>query len=1854
MNNISYCHVMLKATIRGWKEIMIFIFIVLLTPSLSATNYYVSSQTGNDTNDGRSPSTAWKTLAKVNSSMSLFVAGDSVMLERGSEFKESLVITRSGSASANLAFSAYGSGSLPKVKGSATVSGWTQVKTNVWQATLPNCPDSLANLFINGKMQVMGRQPNTGFYRITSTSGSSVRNSSLTFPTADYYKGANIAVKVINYIINSYKVLGSSTDGTIRTSRTDGGFETDHGFIIMNHLNTLDQEGEWCYDRPNNRIYLYTAADPSSRTVEVDFNRYGLTIDGQKYISVNFIEFTMFRSVSVRILNSSYIQFKNNVVSYSGGNGVRVSEAHHITFEGNTVNHSCNNGIEWLTVRDGLIKGNTIKNTALIPGKGYNENEQTCGIILFRSSYGDTKGGSRNQLLLNRIDSSGYNGISMLWNDTVLIKNNYITNSMLTLDDGGAIYYVRDRDEPKQREIKIIDNIIDYSYGNSEGTPDGYYPYWDNRAGEGIYLDNRACYALVQGNVVTRTCKGIYLHNGDNNVLRRNIIYDTQTSAAYLKEDDGNIDFLANNRVVRNQWYSKVKAGDDGNFLLYIKQESGTFDNTHVIDSNYYASPFYKDQMITYTYYNPNGSSGGDYNLQQWQAAKPFDDNAKEEPLSFTASKSSEAEYSMLLSNPSSAAKTFTLQGTYISMEGQSYSGQITLQPYTGVILFKDSRSLLGDATRPSGTATVCQGSTTTYTTTGTTEATAYTWVLNPAGAGTVTSNMKTATVVWSNSFSGNASLYFTVTGANNYTGTSPSLAIAVNGKPAKPSKPSGTSALTQGAQTITYTTGSVSGATKYNWAMTPSTAGTASGTTNSVNYAWSASFTGTARLKVSAENSCGISAFSDSLSIVVSQKAITLPAITGSTSACQGVSTVFSTVGVTEATSYVWKISPVSAGTITQNGKSASVLWANTYSGTVAVTYEAIGSTGSLGTSAGLNINILAKPAKPAKPTGTSSLTQGVQSITYSTTAVPGATKYNWTIYPAAAATTTGTTNSVSYSWNAAFYGNARLKVTAQNSCGISPVSDSLIITVAAKAVNLPPILGETSSCQGATYSYSTTGISEATAYTWKISPATAGTITPNGKSASIKWNAAYSGSVVVTYEALGAFGSLGTSSAFNLTVSGKPAQPVKPSGASVLTQGAQVVTYSTNNVTGATKYNWRIYPATSGSATGTSSDVNFTWNSAFTGTARLSVTAENSCGISKVSDSLSILVSAKNAVLPGITGESNVCQGVSSSYSTVGVANATSYFWKLSPSTAGTLSQNGKMATVVWNSNYSGSVSITYEPTGTSGSLGVSSAFVVTVLSKPVKPSKPSGATILTQGSQTMIYTTNDVDGATKYNWIMNPASSGVFSGTSSSVNYSWNSGFVGKAAIKVIAENVCGVSSVSDSLNIVVSPKNITLPSINGESSVCQGASASYSTYGVAEATAYSWKVYPANAGTVSQNGKIAVILWSNSYAGSASVSYEALTNSGSLGTSSVYAVSIINKPSKPGVPAGLSVLTPGAQVVKYTVGQVSGATKYTWTMNPVDAGTQSGSMNEISYTWNSSYNGTAYLTVKAENSCGASAVSDALLITVGSRAATLPAPTGENSVCQGTSSSYSTVGLAEITKYSWKLSPANAGSVSQGSTMVTVTWSNSYSGSAVLSYDASGSMGVIGTSPGLTISVKGRPAKPGKPSGTNSLIQKAQTISYSVAPVPDASSYIWKMDPQNSGILSVNVNSIHYSWEGTFKGVAYLKVIAENGCGKSLPSDSLAIEVKESALTGVDDLEINMMKEMLNPEFFVRHPDADITFYDVLGKLAGKYKGYDFTSGTLPLNNLSKLKVYLYRVDLKSENRIISGKFILNML
>ena len=136
INNIQKAHLLLV------------LIILTINTSVFAKTYYIDDITGNDLNNGLSPSSAWQSLTKVNTTD--FLPNDSILFIRGGVWRGQL-IPKSGSALGYITYSDYGAGNKPLILGSVNksqTSDWINEGANIWRCSETFSTD-IGNLIFN-------------------------------------------------------------------------------------------------------------------------------------------------------------------------------------------------------------------------------------------------------------------------------------------------------------------------------------------------------------------------------------------------------------------------------------------------------------------------------------------------------------------------------------------------------------------------------------------------------------------------------------------------------------------------------------------------------------------------------------------------------------------------------------------------------------------------------------------------------------------------------------------------------------------------------------------------------------------------------------------------------------------------------------------------------------------------------------------------------------------------------------------------------------------------------------------------------------------------------------------------------------------------------------------------------------------------------------------------------------------------------------------------------------------------------------------------------------------------------------------------------------------------------------------------------------------------------------------------------------------------------------------------------------------------------------------------------------------------------------------------------------------------
>lgn len=497
---------------------LIIIFLLLATGSLFAVpvTYYISP-TGNNGNIGTSPASAWQTIARLNTGMSVIQPGDTIKFERGGTYYGSIVPTKN-----TLYFTSYGASSAkPIISGFTDCTTWTNAGGNFWNCTPAILPKTRVNLLTkNGLPVEIGRYPNAGSWLKyeSHSAGSSITDNEL--PASPSWTGADVAIRKGGYVLQSLNITSHSTHvlnvATIPTINPANGSafssepEADgFGYVIYRHPSTLDVQDEWAYEPGGPKIVMYSTTSPTGirvSTVDTLFNagsRTGITIDGLAFEGGDM--------AAIYSLNGGTLTVKNCHIFNSGARGIYVFNSPNTIIQNTPVAWCLNAGItiEGRYIAGATVTGCTVTNIANFATQGNRFDPADMNMI-----YEDM---ARDVAITgNVLRNGGFNGI-FFHADNVVVQYNFSDTTNCIKDDGGPIYTYPQRANTNSR---VVDhNICLHSLGAPLGNA---FP----THAEGLYNDGGARgIAWTNNTLAYGAGSGWYLNDPKNVTVSGNTGY---------------------------------------------------------------------------------------------------------------------------------------------------------------------------------------------------------------------------------------------------------------------------------------------------------------------------------------------------------------------------------------------------------------------------------------------------------------------------------------------------------------------------------------------------------------------------------------------------------------------------------------------------------------------------------------------------------------------------------------------------------------------------------------------------------------------------------------------------------------------------------------------------------------------------------------------------------------------------------------------------------------------------------------------------------------------------------------------------------------------------------------------------------------------------------------------------------------------------------------------------------------------------------------------------------------------------------------------------------------------------------
>ncbi len=630
--------------------------------------YYIDSDAANDSGNGLSPATAWKTITKFNSMISTMPVGSVVHFKRGGNWVgTTLVMNASGSASQPIILTDYGTGPKPIISGLNTISSWTNVGTNLWESTSTASALSTCNILtVNSNYQPKGRMPKSGYWTILGTNNVTTISDSdnLNSSTTNWSTGT-VVIRELMYEVNNY-TINSMPNTTTISFNTAGDVNSGWGYFIQNHIKTCTVQNDWLYK--NNKVTIYSTTTPSG--VSVASIDTGINVNGESNLIFNNLDIRGFNNMgidttsnatgNIRISSCDFSNIGINAIyAYPNTNNLRVIGSDFVDIGSRAIYAASSDKAK-------LYK-NTFLRVGHYAGMGSNGDDSYTAIIV---------NGDNAEAAYNTIINAGYCGIRWDGNSTV-IRNNFVDTTNYIKDDGGGIYCysVQNGNIPHTQLTRTLkNNVVLNTNGAPDGSPNG-------AQGMGLYFDGQSPNINVYNNTVSGGLLGIFINGGHDIKCTGNTTFNF-TRGYHLLKIDGPItaNTSTNNTYVAIDPVTSVNCGETGQYSAYFEPAAGSLPTDFVANYNIYSRPL--DETDGWIWADFNGTNFC-YTLNSWRSTTGRDTNSTKSPITVSDQSKIRFEYN------SGATPYIVSLGSdvYKDLYGNTKTGSVTLPPYSSIIL---------------------------------------------------------------------------------------------------------------------------------------------------------------------------------------------------------------------------------------------------------------------------------------------------------------------------------------------------------------------------------------------------------------------------------------------------------------------------------------------------------------------------------------------------------------------------------------------------------------------------------------------------------------------------------------------------------------------------------------------------------------------------------------------------------------------------------------------------------------------------------------------------------------------------------------------------------------------------------------------------------------------------------------------------------------------------------------------------------------------------------------------------------------------------------------------------------------
>ncbi len=370
----------IKQTINVKKLITILFFFIAIFCNAQTHTYYFDAVNGNDANtvaQAQVSTTAWKTLARLNTFFNSLVPGDVVRFRRGQTFPGFIIATKAGTSVQNIRFATWDVGAKPIITGLTDLTTWTNLGGNIWETTNAISTLSATNIVtVNGVNTAMGRTPNSGsFFTISAHTGHTSATIGALTGTPNYVGAELVARMGAAWIFARNLITNQAT--TVLT--TIPNYPNPFGFTIYDYANgqafiqnsasTLDVQNEWYYNPSTKKLRIFSTTSPTGVKIATTDSLVKATAG---FLTFDSLQFQGANTDCFQLNPASNITISNCDIRYVGDNAVQQqNNSPNLTVINNTFRDVQNSGttnVGYGGNTNSKISNNSFVNINMIPG----------------------------------------------------------------------------------------------------------------------------------------------------------------------------------------------------------------------------------------------------------------------------------------------------------------------------------------------------------------------------------------------------------------------------------------------------------------------------------------------------------------------------------------------------------------------------------------------------------------------------------------------------------------------------------------------------------------------------------------------------------------------------------------------------------------------------------------------------------------------------------------------------------------------------------------------------------------------------------------------------------------------------------------------------------------------------------------------------------------------------------------------------------------------------------------------------------------------------------------------------------------------------------------------------------------------------------------------------------------------------------------------------------------------------------------------------------------------------------------------------------------------------------------------